>query len=100
VGWTEALAILTILQYPVRVALSILAGITACRRSTGAAASAIATRTGLRIRAGIRDFSARLGARPAVLLDEGIAGMRRAVTAIEAMLSEGAQLLCNGDLEA
>jgi len=33
-------------------------------------------------------------------LEEGIAGMRRAVTASEAMRSEGSQLLCNGDLEA
>ena len=33
-------------------------------------------------------------------LEEGIAGMRRAFTASEAMRSEGSQLLCNGDLEA
>ena len=33
-------------------------------------------------------------------LEEGIAGMRRAVTASEAMRGEGSQLLCNGDLEA
>jgi hypothetical protein len=33
-------------------------------------------------------------------LEEGIAGMRRAVTASAAMRGEGSQLLCNGDLEA